>query len=138
MILRLLTVVFDKQLTLRHCLVNIILYICKIGRSSVRWKILAFIWASNCMLVDKGRTHEVKYIYMLRIAELCSENCPSVNGKLYRRIKELLIYFVYYMTRDANFKEMLDLLAVLKTGKCHGLKVRVGRLQVDTVNHFDL
>ncbi|XP_059481695.1 probable phosphorylase b kinase regulatory subunit beta isoform X2 [Neocloeon triangulifer] len=31
--------------------------------------------------------------------------------------------------RDPQFKEMLDLLAMLKKGHCDGLKVRVGRLQ---------
>ncbi|XP_037068061.1 probable phosphorylase b kinase regulatory subunit beta isoform X2 [Pollicipes pollicipes] len=31
--------------------------------------------------------------------------------------------------RDANFRKMVDLLAMLKTGSCEGVKVRVGRLQ---------
>ncbi|XP_076029946.1 putative phosphorylase b kinase regulatory subunit beta [Oratosquilla oratoria] len=31
--------------------------------------------------------------------------------------------------RDVNFKELLDLLAMLKSGHCDGLKVRTGRLQ---------
>ncbi|XP_064467094.1 probable phosphorylase b kinase regulatory subunit beta isoform X3 [Ornithodoros turicata] len=31
--------------------------------------------------------------------------------------------------RDAHFKELLDLLAMLKKGHCDGLKVRMGRLQ---------
>ncbi|GIY61546.1 probable phosphorylase b kinase regulatory subunit beta [Caerostris darwini] len=31
--------------------------------------------------------------------------------------------------RDAHFKEMLDLLAMLKKGDCDGLKIRTGRLQ---------
>ncbi|KAL3244039.1 hypothetical protein MRX96_019610 [Rhipicephalus microplus] len=31
--------------------------------------------------------------------------------------------------RDAHFKELLDLLAMLKKGHCDGLKVRLGRLQ---------
>ncbi|KAJ4443779.1 hypothetical protein ANN_05557 [Periplaneta americana] len=32
-------------------------------------------------------------------------------------------------TRDPQFKEMLDLLAMLKKGYCDGMKVRIGRLQ---------
>ena len=31
--------------------------------------------------------------------------------------------------RDPQFKEMLDLLAMLKKGYCDGMKVRIGRLQ---------
>ncbi|XP_043247487.1 probable phosphorylase b kinase regulatory subunit beta isoform X3 [Amphibalanus amphitrite] len=31
--------------------------------------------------------------------------------------------------RDTNFRKMVDLLAMLKTGSCEGVKVRVGRLQ---------
>lgn len=31
--------------------------------------------------------------------------------------------------RDPGFKEMLDLLAMLKKGFCDGMKVRIGRLQ---------
>lgn len=31
--------------------------------------------------------------------------------------------------RDPQFKEMLDLLAMLKKGNCDGMKVRIGRLQ---------
>jgi hypothetical protein len=31
--------------------------------------------------------------------------------------------------RDPQFKEMLDLLAMLKKGYCDGIKVRIGRLQ---------
>lgn len=36
----------------------------------------------------------------------------------------ILTYF-----RDPQFKEMLDLLAMLKKGYCDGMKVRIGRLQ---------
>lgn len=34
-----------------------------------------------------------------------------------------------YNYRDPQFKEMLELLAMLKKGHCDGLKVRIGRLQ---------
>uniref|UniRef100_A0A0P5Q2D6 Phosphorylase b kinase regulatory subunit n=1 Tax=Daphnia magna TaxID=35525 RepID=A0A0P5Q2D6_9CRUS len=50
--------------------------------------------------------------------------------------------------RDPQFKEMLELLAMLKKGHCDGLKVRTGRLQnlisssciehLDFMNHVDL
>lgn len=48
--------------------------------------------------------------------------------RLYGRPTVCLLIREEHM-RDANFKEMLDLLAMLKSGRCHGLKVRVGRLQ---------
>lgn len=31
--------------------------------------------------------------------------------------------------RDTHFRQLLELLAMLKSGNCHGLKVRMGRLQ---------
>ena len=34
-----------------------------------------------------------------------------------------------FFFRDPQFKEMLELLAMLKKGHCDGLKVRIGRLQ---------
>lgn len=43
--------------------------------------------------------------------------------------------------RDPQFKEMLDLLAMLKKGYCDGMKVRIGRLQnlisSSCVEHLD-
>ena len=39
------------------------------------------------------------------------------------------IHRVLPADRDANFRKMVDLLAMLKTGSCEGVKVRVGRLQ---------
>lgn len=38
-------------------------------------------------------------------------------------------YFWEFFSRDPQFKEMLELLAMLKKGHCDGLKVRTGRLQ---------
>lgn len=38
-----------------------------------------------------------------------------------------LISFTLY--RDPQFKEMLDLMAMLKKGYCDSVKVRIGRLQ---------
>ncbi|GAB6026744.1 hypothetical protein CHUAL_013250 [Chamberlinius hualienensis] len=48
--------------------------------------------------------------------------------RLYGRPTVCLLIREEHM-RDTNFKEMLDMLAMLKAGRCHGLKVRVGRLQ---------
>lgn len=39
------------------------------------------------------------------------------------------LVIVYVDRRDPQFKEMLELLAMLKKGHCDGLKVRIGRLQ---------
>lgn len=36
---------------------------------------------------------------------------------------------VVFCFRDPQFKEMLDLMAMLKKGYCDGIKVRIGRLQ---------
>jgi hypothetical protein len=39
------------------------------------------------------------------------------------------ILSLYTIHRDRQFKEMLDLFAMLKKGHCEGTKVRIGRLQ---------
>lgn len=38
-------------------------------------------------------------------------------------------YFIFFPFRDPQFKQMLDLFAMLKKGYCDGTKVRIGRLQ---------
>jgi len=52
---------------------------------------------------------------------------------LYFIISPFNILFVFLYDsgdfRDPHFKEMLDLLAMLKKGYCDGIKVRIGRLQ---------
>jgi len=52
---------------------------------------------------------------------------------LYFIISPFNILFVFSCDsgdfRDPHFKEMLDLLAMLKKGYCDGMKVRIGRLQ---------
>lgn len=94
------------------------------------------------LLIGNTHTHtHITWVYKLRKYMFKSQPCTArvddiktelqFVGKYWRlsgRPTVCLLIREEHM-RDPQFKEMLDLLAMLKKGYCDGMKVRIGRLQ---------
>jgi len=78
-------------------------------RAPLRWPLLASLRSANGVHFNPRGAHEVQFNYLFSVV--------------------FSLTYLYLLCRDPQFKEMLELLAMLKKGHCDGLKVRLGRLQ---------
>lgn len=72
-----------------------------------------------CLLI---REEHMRYLLILLIFK-------TINNILKNNLLIYIIFYINFLFRDPQFKEMLDLFAMLKKGYCDKTKVRIGRLQ---------